>query len=67
MRLKKMAAGRTINADKKTYKQGDSSVTISQIKKDYFLPKTLTEHDTTQKFTPALTEAVKSYQHTIRI
>ena len=52
-----------INADKKTYQQGDSSATILQIKRRLFLTEDLTENDTTLKFTPALTEAVKSYQH----
>ena len=52
-----------IIADKKTYKQGDTSVAISQIKRRLFLTEDLAGNDTTINFTPALTEAIKSYQH----
>ncbi len=51
-----------INADKKSYQEGDSSNTITQIKRRLFLTEDLPTNDTSGIFTPALTEAVKSYQ-----
>ena len=48
--------------DKKIYQQGDSSIAISQIKRKLFLTEDLQANDTSRIFTPALTEAVKSYQ-----
>ena len=61
-RVEKNGGWTKIKTDKKTYQQGDSSTTISQIKRRLFLTEDLQANDTTRIFTPALTEAVKSYQ-----
>ena len=61
--IEKNGGWTTINADRKTYQQGDSSEAISQIKRRLFLTEDLAENDTTKRFTPALTEAIKGYQH----
>ena len=52
-----------ITADKKTYKQGDSSTLISQVKKRLFLTGDFEINDTSVLFTEALTEGVKNFQH----
>ena len=49
-------------ADKRSYRQGDSSATISAIKERLFLLGDLEENDTTKTFTSTMTEAVKKYQ-----
>ena len=51
-----------ITANRNTYKEDDSSLAISQIKKRLFLTEDLQINDTTSIYTPELTEAVKSYQ-----
>jgi murein L,D-transpeptidase YcbB/YkuD len=51
-----------INADKKIYRPGDSSKTISQIKKRLVLTEDLSGADTSAVYTTALAEAVKSFQ-----
>jgi len=61
--IEKKGGWSAINVDKKTYQLGDSSVAISQIKRRLFLTEDMEETDTTKKFTPAMTEAVKRYQH----
>ncbi|HEV8506348.1 MAG TPA: L,D-transpeptidase family protein [Chitinophagaceae bacterium] len=52
-----------ITANKKTYKPGDTSVTISQIKKRLLLTGDLAINDTTVLFTDSLVAAIKRYQH----
>ena len=52
-----------IVADKKSYKRGDSSSTIVQIKKRLLLTGDLTTTDTTSFFTDSLITAIKRYQH----
>jgi murein L,D-transpeptidase YcbB/YkuD len=52
-----------IVADKKSYKQGDSSPTISQIKSRLLLTGDLTTNDTSPVFTDSLATAMKRYQH----
>jgi murein L,D-transpeptidase YcbB/YkuD len=52
-----------ITADKKTYKQGDSAIIISQVKKRLFLTGDYTLTDTSVFFTPALTKGIKNFQH----
>jgi murein L,D-transpeptidase YcbB/YkuD len=59
----KNAIWKPIVADKKSYKPGDSSLTISQIKKRLLLTGDMTGNDTGSIFTPALVEAIKKYQH----
>jgi L,D-transpeptidase YcbB len=49
--------------DKKTYRQGDSSLTISRIKRRLTITGDLPANDTSPSFTQALTEAVKHFQH----
>src|SRR5688572_20246129 len=61
--IEKNGGWTTVSADKKTYQEGDSSDVISQIKRRLFLTEDLEKNDTTKIFTPALTEAIKSYQH----
>jgi len=48
--------------DKKTYRQGDSSQLISQVKRRLLLTGDFSPTDTSAVFTPALTDAVKSFQ-----
>ena len=52
-----------IVANRKSYKPGDTSITISQIKKRLILTEDLTTDDTTALFTDSLEVAVKRYQH----
>jgi len=52
-----------IVAAKKSYKPGDYSVTISQIKKRLLLTGDLTTNDTSTFFTDSLVVAIKRYQH----
>lgn len=52
-----------IVADKKSYKHGDFSPTITQIKKRLLLTGDLATSDTTQLFTDSLITAIKRYQH----
>jgi L,D-transpeptidase YcbB len=52
-----------ISADKKTYKQGDSSELIAQVKKRLFLTGDFASNDTSALFTAALTEGVRNFQH----
>jgi murein L,D-transpeptidase YcbB/YkuD len=52
-----------IAADKKSYKRGDSSLTIAQIKKRLLLTGDLVLNDTSSVFTDSLATAIKRYQH----
>lgn len=52
-----------ITADKKSYKQGDSSPAITQIKKRLLLTGDMTINDTSSVFTDSLASAIKRYQH----
>src|SRR6185295_10309450 len=54
---------RAIVADKKSYKPGDSSATITQIKKRLLFTGDLTTNDTSASFTDSLVTAIKRYQH----
>lgn len=52
-----------VTADKKTYRQGDSSKLVTQIKKRLFLSGDFSLNDTSALFTQALTQGVKQFQH----
>ena len=52
-----------INYDKKSYKQGDSSYAIAQMKKRLITEGDLTQNDTTSFFDTAMKTAIKSFQH----
>jgi L,D-transpeptidase YcbB len=52
-----------IRADKKIYRQGDSSKVIATIKKRLIIGGDSSLHDTTAVFTPALMQAIKNFQH----
>ena len=52
-----------VTADKKTYKQGDSSKLILQVKKRLSLTGDYAANDTSAIFTPELTQGVKNFQH----
>jgi L,D-transpeptidase YcbB len=52
-----------ITADKKSYKEGDSSNAILQLKRRLSLTGDLTTNDSSIFFTRALTDAVKHFQH----
>lgn len=51
-----------IKATQKSYKPGDTSTAITQVKKRLWLTGDLAEEDTTPAFDPALREAVKVFQ-----
>ena len=51
-----------IDVDKKTYKPGDTSKTISQVKKRLFLEGDFNTNDTTNEFTLALTDGINNFQ-----
>ncbi|QEC70306.1 L,D-transpeptidase family protein [Panacibacter ginsenosidivorans] len=53
----------TIKADKKTYKQGDSSATIATIRKFLFVTGDLSNDNNSAIFDTTLTIAVKNFQH----
>ena len=59
----KNGAWKLIVANKKTYKPGDTSVTITQIKRRLLLTEDLETSDTTVLFTDSLVAAIKRYQH----
>ncbi len=52
-----------IVADKKSYKPGDASPAVIQIKRRLFLTGDLTTNDTSDLFTDSLATAIKRYQH----
>src|SRR5436190_4784271 len=52
-----------VTADKKTYKQGDTSKLISQVKKRLALTGDYEANDTSAIFTQELTQGVKNFQH----
>ena len=59
----KKGVWQAIIADKKSYKRGDSSSTIAQIKKRLLMTGDLTTNDTNAFFTDSLVTAIKRYQH----
>jgi len=52
-----------INFDKKSYKQGDSSLAIEQMKRRLITEGDLAQNDTTSFFDTAMKSAIKSFQH----
>ncbi len=60
--IKRNGGWQKINAEKKSYKLGDSSATIALIKKRLLMEGDLTQNDTTGVFDTATQNAVKNFQ-----
>lgn len=63
--IQKKDSWHSISKPKKTYKAGDSSAAIAQIKHRLFLLGDLPQEDTTTQYTVALSDAVTSFQHRV--
>jgi murein L,D-transpeptidase YcbB/YkuD len=61
--IKQNGGWQKINTEKKSFKSGDSSATITLIKKRLLLEDDLTQNDTTPVFDTATQNAVKKFQH----
>src|SRR4051812_23164434 len=61
--IQKNGSRQKINFSQKSYKQGDTSFTITQIKKRLIMEGDLAENDTASLFDTAMTNAIKNFQH----
>lgn len=61
--IEKSGNWKMINAGKKSFRQGDSSLAIAAIKRRLYLLGDMDKMDTTNLFTDVMTAAVKKYQH----
>ncbi len=61
--IQKKGGWETVKADKKSYREGDSADAVEGIKKRLFATNDLVISDSSNVFTPQLTEAVKHFEH----